>query len=71
MRLEIKRIASNNFEIFVINNGKIIKRLGNILWLNGVKQFRMDFELLKYFLKNGVKIGGKIKKQLANLFFIL
>jgi hypothetical protein len=71
MRLEIRRIESNNFEIFVINNGKIIKRLGNIISLNGSKQLRMDFGLLKYFFKNGVKVGGKLRKQLDNLFFIL
>jgi ribosomal protein S16 len=71
VKITIKKLTKDNFEIFVVNEGKFIARIGNFISYNQNEYFRLNFNLLKKYISSGAIFSKNLKKKCLSLFFIL
>jgi hypothetical protein len=72
MKVTVKRLFKNNFEVQVVVKGKFKVRLGNIIIDNNKSEIiRLDFNLLKKYISGGVVFSESVKKRMQNVLLLL
>lgn len=72
MRITLKRLNFDNYEIYVISNkGKFINRLGNIVVTNSQEYLRVDFELFRKYISLGAQLSLTLQKRIKYLSFLV